>query len=161
MERLQESHSVLGWNDSRGVLLSRDGTTPGESFSPGMKRLQRGHSVFGWNDSRKLLLSRDGTTFGESIHPRTEGLQRSHSVLGLNDSRGIILSGIERLHGSYSFLDGATLGSHSVLEWNDSRGVLQSWNRTSPGESFCYGMERLEGSISVLGSNVSSGVILS
>ena len=95
------------------------------------------------------------------IHPRTEGLQRSHSVLGLNDSRGIILSGIERLHGSYSFLDGATLGSHSVLEWNDSRGVLQSWNRTTPGESFCHGMERLQGSISVLGSNVSSGVILS
>ena len=35
MERLQGSPSVLGWNDSRGVLLSWDGTTPGESFSAG------------------------------------------------------------------------------------------------------------------------------
>ena len=37
MERLQGSHSVLGWNDSRGVILSWDGTTTGESFCPGMK----------------------------------------------------------------------------------------------------------------------------
>ena len=29
MERLQGSPSVLEWNDSRGVLLSWDGTTPG------------------------------------------------------------------------------------------------------------------------------------
>ena len=37
MERLQKSHSVLGWNDSRGVIMSWDGTTPGDSFSPGME----------------------------------------------------------------------------------------------------------------------------
>ena len=29
MERLQGSPSVRGWNDSRGVLLSRDGRPPG------------------------------------------------------------------------------------------------------------------------------------
>ena len=40
MERLQGSHSVLGWNDSRGVILSWNGTTPGESFCAGMERLR-------------------------------------------------------------------------------------------------------------------------
>ena len=107
MERLQGSHSVLGWNDSRGVILSWDRTTPWESFSPGMKRLQRRHSVFRWNNSRKVLLSWDGTTLGESIYPRTEGPQGSHSVLGLNDSRGIILS-----------WDGTTSGI--VCMWNSN-----------------------------------------
>ena len=34
-ERLQGSPSVLGWNDSWGVLMFWDGTTPGESFSAG------------------------------------------------------------------------------------------------------------------------------
>ena len=47
MERLQGSHSVLGWNDCRGVLLSWDGTTPGESFSSGKERLQGNHSDLG------------------------------------------------------------------------------------------------------------------
>ena len=47
MERLQESRSVLGWNDSRGVILSWKGTTPGESFCPGMERLQGSSSVLG------------------------------------------------------------------------------------------------------------------
>ena len=47
MERLQGSHSVLGWNDSRGVILSWDGTTPGESFGPGIELLQGSHSVLG------------------------------------------------------------------------------------------------------------------
>ena len=45
MERLQGNHSVLGWNDSRGVFLSRDGTTPAESFYPGIERLQGSLSV--------------------------------------------------------------------------------------------------------------------
>ena len=80
MERLQGSHSVLGWNDSRGVNLSWDGTTPGESFCPGMQGLQGSHSVLGWNDS------------GESFCPGIERLQGSPSVLGWNDSSGIILS---------------------------------------------------------------------
>ena len=49
MERLQGSPYVLGWNDSMGVILSRDGTTQGESFCPGMERLQgrRHDSVLG------------------------------------------------------------------------------------------------------------------
>ena len=45
MEQLQGSHSVLGWNDSRGVILSWDGTTAEESFCPGLERLQGSHSV--------------------------------------------------------------------------------------------------------------------
>ena len=47
MERLQGSRSVLGWNDSRGVPLSCDGTTPGESYCPGIERLQCTNSVLG------------------------------------------------------------------------------------------------------------------
>ena len=45
MERLQGSHSVLGWNDSRGVILSWDRMTPGESFHPKIERLQGIHTV--------------------------------------------------------------------------------------------------------------------
>ena len=40
MERLQGSHSLLGWNDSRGVILSWDRTTPGESFCSRIERFQ-------------------------------------------------------------------------------------------------------------------------
>ena len=49
IERLQGSHSVLGWNDSRGVILSRDGTVLGESFHS-RRGLQGCHSVVGWNN---------------------------------------------------------------------------------------------------------------
>ena len=31
--------------------MSWDGTTPGESFCPGMEQLLGSHSVLGWNDS--------------------------------------------------------------------------------------------------------------
>ena len=84
MERLQESHSVLGCNDSRGVLLCWEGTTavgvilswgettPGESFCPGMERLQGNTSVLGWNDSRGVFPSWDGTTPDESYCPAME-----------------------------------------------------------------------------------------
>ena len=47
IERLQGSHSVLGWNDSRGFILFWDRTTLGESFCPGIKRLQGSNSVLG------------------------------------------------------------------------------------------------------------------
>ena len=57
MEQLQGSHSVLGWNDSRGVILSWDGTTPGELFSPGMERFQGSHSIPGQKDSMGVILS--------------------------------------------------------------------------------------------------------
>ena len=50
MERLQGSHSVLGWNNYRGVNLSRDGTTPGESLYPEIERLQGSPSVLGWKE---------------------------------------------------------------------------------------------------------------
>ena len=53
MERLQGSHSVL------------DGTTPGESFCPGIERLQGSNSVLGYNDSNAVILYWDGTTSGE------------------------------------------------------------------------------------------------
>ena len=52
MERLQGSLSAMGWNDSRGVNLSWDGTTPEESLCPGMEHLQGSPSALGWNDSR-------------------------------------------------------------------------------------------------------------
>ena len=47
MERLQGNHSVLGWNESRGVILSLDGTTPGEAFCSGIERLQGILTVLG------------------------------------------------------------------------------------------------------------------
>ena len=47
MERLMGSPSVLGWNDSRGISLSWEGTTPEDSFCPGMERLRGSHSVLG------------------------------------------------------------------------------------------------------------------
>ena len=56
-----------GWNDSRGVILSWDGTTPEESFCPGMDRLQGSHSVLVWNDSRGVLLTLDRTNPWESF----------------------------------------------------------------------------------------------
>ena len=48
-----------------------------------------------------------------------------------------------------------------VLGWNDFKGVLLSWDGTTPKESFCLGMERLQGSPSVLGWNDSRGLVLS
>ena len=47
------------------------------------------------------------------------------------------------------------------MDWNDSRVVFLSWDRATPGESFCPGMERLQVSHSVRGWNDSRGVILS
>ena len=76
----------------RGVTLSWDGTTPGESFCPEIERLQGGRSVLGWNDCRAVILYWDGTTPGESFCPGIERLQGSHSVIGYDDSRGVILS---------------------------------------------------------------------
>ena len=65
-------HSVLGWNDSRGVILSWDGTTPVESLCPGIERIQGSHSFPGQNDSRGDFLSWDRTTPGESFSPGIE-----------------------------------------------------------------------------------------
>ena len=79
-------------NDSRGVILSWDGTTPGESFHSRTEGLQGSLCVLGWNDSRGVPLSWDRTTAGESFCPGIEPLQGSHSVLGWNDSLGVILS---------------------------------------------------------------------
>ena len=57
-------YSVMGWNDSRGVLMYWDRATPAESFCPGMERLLMSPSVLGWNDCRGVFLSWDGTTPG-------------------------------------------------------------------------------------------------
>ena len=57
VERLQGSRSVLGWNDSTGVILFWDRMTPGESFYPEMERLQGCSSFRGWNDSSGVILS--------------------------------------------------------------------------------------------------------
>ena len=72
----------MWWNDSRGVLLSWDGTTPRESFYPEMERLQGSQSVLGWNDSRGVLPSQDRRPLGESFRHGIEQLQGSQSVLG-------------------------------------------------------------------------------
>ena len=71
----------MGSNDSRGVILSWDRTTPGESFCPRMERLQGRYSVLGWNDSRGVILSWDRMTPGESFCPRMERHQWSPSAL--------------------------------------------------------------------------------
>ena len=47
IERLLWSHSVLGYNNSRGVILSSDRMTPGQSFSPRIEQLPGSHSVLG------------------------------------------------------------------------------------------------------------------
>ena len=57
----------MGWNDSRGVVPSLDGKTPGVSFRHERERLQGSLSVMGLNDSRGVILSWDGTTPGESF----------------------------------------------------------------------------------------------
>ena len=57
MERLKGNHSVLGWNDSKGVILSWDGTTLWESFYPRTDGLQGSRSVLVENDSRGVLQS--------------------------------------------------------------------------------------------------------
>ena len=83
----------MGWKNCRGVLLSWDGKTLGESFSAGetnpeesfcprMEQLQGSHSVLGWNDSREVIVSWDRRTPGESLSPLIERLHRNHSVLG-------------------------------------------------------------------------------
>ena len=69
----------MGLNDCRGVILSWDRTTRGESFCPGMERLQGSPSVLGWNDSRGVSLV--GTTSGESFCTGMEQVRGSHSVL--------------------------------------------------------------------------------
>ena len=73
---------MLEWNDSRGVILSSDGTTPGKSFGIGMERLQGSPFVLECNDSKRVFLSRDRTTPRVSFSPGMERLQVSHSVLG-------------------------------------------------------------------------------
>ena len=80
MELLQGSPSVLGRNDSRGVILSWDGTTPGESFYPGMERHQGSHSVL------------EGMTPEESFCLGMERFLESPFLLGWNDSMGVFPS---------------------------------------------------------------------
>ena len=135
MKWLQGGPSVLRWNGSRGLLLSWDGTTQGESVL--VERHQGSHSVLGWNDSMGDILSWDGRTPGESFCPGIGRLQGSHSVL------------VKRLQ-----------GSPSVMGWNDSRRV--SPGGTTPGKSFCHGVilswihprtDGLQRSPSVLGWN--------
>ena len=89
-EEIQWSHSVLGSNDHRVIILSWNRTTPGESFSPGIERLQGSPSVMGWNDSRGF--SPGGTTPAEPFCPGMERLYGSLSISGQKNSSGVILS---------------------------------------------------------------------
>ena len=92
MERPQEGPSVLGWDNLRGVIQSwdrtipggvihsKEGTTPGKSFSP---RIERPQGVF------QFL---DGTNPGKSFSSRMERPQEGASILGWHDPRGVIQS---------------------------------------------------------------------
>ena len=55
---------MLGYNDSREVVLSWDRTTPRESLRPRKERLHGRHSVLGKNDSRGVILFWDRMTPG-------------------------------------------------------------------------------------------------
>ena len=59
-----------------GVILSWDGTTPAESFCPGIESLYGNNSDQGYNDSKGVLLSQDKT-----VITGIERLQGIHSVL--------------------------------------------------------------------------------
>ena len=48
-------------------------------------------------------------------------------------------------------LSGIPVIVHVRMSWKGSWGVFLSCDRTTPGESFCPGIERLQGSHSVLG----------
>ena len=48
---------MLGYNDSRGVVLSWDRTTPWEAFCYEIERVQGSHFVLGWNDSMRVIES--------------------------------------------------------------------------------------------------------
>ena len=144
----------MRWKDSRGVILSWDGTTTGESFCLGIERLQGSPSVLverlqgspsvlGYNDSRGVFLSWDRMTPGESFHPRTEGLQWSNSVPGMEQ--------LQRSHFVLGWDDSREV--NFVLGYNDSWGVILSGDRMTPLESFCPWKEGLQESQSVLGRN--------
>ena len=53
---------MLGYNDSRGCVLTWYRMTPGVSLSPRIEQLHGRHSVLGMNNSRRIILSRDRTT---------------------------------------------------------------------------------------------------
>ena len=55
MGLLQECHLVQRWDDYRGVIKSKDGTTTGVSFSPKMGQLQGCHLVQRWDDYRGVI----------------------------------------------------------------------------------------------------------
>ena len=140
MERLQGSHTVLGWNDSRGVILSWDRTIPGESFCHVMERLLESQSW--WNDSRGVILSCSHSVLVSFcpgvilswIQPRTDGLQ-DRTTPGES-----FCLWMERLLGK-SWV-GTT--PREVLQvsqsWRyDSRGVILSLDGTTLGDSFRAG----------------------
>ena len=58
---------------------------------------------------------------------------------------------MELLRGSHSVLVKSILWSPSVLAKNDPWGVILSWDGMTPGESLNAGIQRLQGSRSVLG----------
>ena len=130
MEGLQGNHSVLGLNDSNGIILSWDRTTPGESFCPGIERLQG------------VLLTEDGRTPGESFCSGMERLQGSLSV------QGVILSWSHSVLESYC--PGVILSwIHHRTRWTPGKS-FSPWMERLLRKSFCLWMEQLRRSHSVL-----------
>ena len=64
------------------LVLSWDGTTPGESFHPRTECLQGSHSIPEQNASRGVIPSWGKTNPGKSFCPGIKRIQGSHSVLG-------------------------------------------------------------------------------
>ena len=62
IERLPWSRSILGQNDTPGVVLSQDRRTPLESFYPRIEGLPWSRSILGLNDSPGVVQSQDSMT---------------------------------------------------------------------------------------------------
>ena len=67
-ECLPWSRSILGLNDSLGVVLSQDRTTPLESLYPSIEGLPWSRSIPGQNDSPGVILCKDRRTPQDAFH---------------------------------------------------------------------------------------------
>ena len=122
-EWLPWSCSILGQNDSPGVLLSWNGMTPLEPFHPRTKWFPWSRSIPGQNDSPGVIPSQDRMTPLESFHPRTEWLLWSRFITGQNDSPGVVTSQdrMSPLESFYARTEGLPW-SCSIPGQNDSPG---------------------------------------
>ena len=62
------SRSILGLNESLGVVLSQDRTTPLESLYPSIEGLPWSRSIPGQNDFPGVILCKDIRTLQDAFH---------------------------------------------------------------------------------------------